>query len=73
MRCVGVPEVVKSDTRKVGRVDKADPFVGDERRLHRGAVGERGDEIVIGQTGSELEHVLSLLEPVGAEFIANRP
>ena len=39
----------------------------------RRAVGERGDEIVIGQTGSELEHVLSLPEPVSTEFIANRP
>jgi hypothetical protein len=33
--CVGVPQVVKPDTREAGGADEVDPFVGDERRLHK--------------------------------------
>ena len=54
MRCVGVPQVVKPDTRKVSRVDDADPFVGDERRLHPASVRLTGDKPVIALPDAQL-------------------
>ena len=71
VRGMGVAQIVEADTGQGGVLYGAHPFMGDEGRLHHAAVLQCGHERLVRHPHADLEQILCLLEPVGAEFIAH--
>jgi hypothetical protein len=70
--CMGVPQIVKTNTGKGGGGrQKAHPLLSEAMRPQRRAIGLRHHKVIVGQARADFQKLLGLLNTMGLQFCHN--